>query len=143
VEVEAVDGMTRRIDCLGPKDIQSLVLIKNCSCGFDQRPILPLYNAILLMCVWCGEFMLDSFFIKKFFKIGVPKFRTIVTSYILDLQFIFILISSNEFLDNSLSFTFILQKEYPSEMRKIINNDKTIFVTANANVGNGSKQIHV
>jgi hypothetical protein len=28
-------------------------------------------------------------------------------------------------------------------LRKIINNDKTIFVTANANIGNWSKQIHV
>jgi hypothetical protein len=51
--------------------------------------------------------------------------------------------SFNEFLENSLSFTFLLQKEYPSETRKIIKNNKTIFVTANANLGNGSKQIHV
>jgi hypothetical protein len=87
--------------------------------------------------------MFDSFFIKEFFNIGVPKFRTIVTSYILDLQLIFISSSSNEFLDNSLSFTFILQKEYPIETRKIVDNEKTIFVTVNANVGNGSKQIHV
>jgi hypothetical protein len=74
LEVEAVDGMTRRIDCFSPKDIQSLVLIKHCSCGFNQCPILPLYNTILLRCVWCGELMLDSFFIKKIFNIGVPKF---------------------------------------------------------------------
>jgi hypothetical protein len=73
--------------------------------------------------------MLDSFFIKEFFNIGVLEFQTIVTSYIFDVQLIFILSSSNEFLDNSLSFTFILQEEYPSETRNIINNDKTIFVT--------------
>jgi hypothetical protein len=54
--------------------------------------------------------MLDSFFIKEFFNIGGPKFRTIVTSYILYLQLIFILSSSNEFLDNSLSFTFTCKK---------------------------------
>jgi hypothetical protein len=47
--------------------------------------------------------------------------------------------SSNELLDYCLSFTFVLQKEYPSETREIINNDKTIFVTANANLCNGSK----
>jgi hypothetical protein len=87
--------------------------------------------------------MFDTFFIKEFFNIGVPEFRTIVTSYILDFQLIFILNSFNEFLENSLSFTFLLQKEYPSETRKIIKNNKTIFVTANANLGNGSKQIHV
>jgi hypothetical protein len=143
VEVETVDGMTPHIDSFGPKDIRSLVFIKHCSCGFHQRPILPLNNVILLRCVWCGEFMFDSFFIKKLFNIGVLEFRIIVTSYILYFQLILILSYSNEFLDNSLSFTFILQKEYPSETRKIINNDKTVFVTANANIENGSKQIHV
>ena len=87
--------------------------------------------------------MLDSFFIKKFFNICVPKFHVIVTSNILDLQFIFILGSSNEFLDYPLNFTLILQKENLSEAGKIINNYKTIFVTANAYISNGSKQIYV
>jgi hypothetical protein len=36
-----------------------------------------------------------------------------------------------------------LQKEHPSETRIIINNDKTIFVTANAYICNGTKQVHV
>jgi hypothetical protein len=49
-------------------------------------------------------------------------------SYVLDLQLIFILSYSNELLDYSLSFTFIVQKEYSSEMRKIINNDRTILL---------------
>ena len=80
--------------------------------------------------------MLDPFFIKKFLNIGVSEFRAIVTSNILDLQLKFILSSSNEFLDNSLYFAFIMHKKYPSKMRKIINNNKTIFVTANAYVGN-------
>ena len=83
--------------------------------------------------------MLDPFFIKKFRNIGVSEFRTIVTSNILDLQVKFILISSNEFLDNSLNFTLVMQKEYPSEMKIIINNYKIIFVTANAYVGDWSK----
>jgi hypothetical protein len=83
--------------------------------------------------------MLDPFFIKKFLNIGVSEFRAIVTSNVLDLQLIFSLSSSNELLDYCLSFTFVLQKEYPSETREIINNDKTIFVTANANLCNGSK----
>jgi hypothetical protein len=112
VEVEAVDSMANHIDCFAPKDIRSLVLIKHCSCGFNRCPILPLYNTILLRCVWSGELMLDSFFIKKFFNIGVPEFRTIVTPYVLDLQLIFILSSSNELLDYSLRLTFILQKDY-------------------------------
>jgi len=61
----------------------------------------------------------------------------------LDLQLILILGSSYEFLDDPLSFTLILQKENPSEAGKIINNYKTIFVTANAYVGDWSKQIQV
>ena len=143
VDVETVDGMTRRVDCFGPKTIRSLVLIKHGSCGFNQCPILPLHNAILLWCIWSGELMLDSFFIKIFLNIGVSKFRAIVTSNILDLQLKFILSSSNEFLDNPLYFAFIMHKEYPSEMRKIINYNKTIFITANANVGDWPEEIHV
>ena len=139
VDIETIYGMTRRVDCFGPKAIRSLVLIKHGSCGFNQCPILPLHYTISLRGIWSGGFMLDPFFIKKFLNIGVSEFRAIVTSNILDLQLIFILGSSNEFLDNSFDFTFILQKEYPSETRKIINNYKTIFVTANAYVGDWSK----
>ena len=135
VDVETIDGMTCRVDCFGPKDIRSLVLIKHGSCDFNQCPILPLHNVILLWCVWSREFMLDFFFIKIFLNICVSEFRAIVTSNILDLQLKFILSSSNEFLDNSLYFAFVMHKEYPSETRTIINNNKTIFVTANANVG--------
>ena len=139
MDVETVDGMTRRVDCFGPKTIRSLVLIKHGSCGFNQHPILSFHNSILLRCICSGEFMLDPFFIKKFLNIGVSEFRAIVTSNILDLQFKFILSSSNEFLDNSLYFALVMHKEQPSETRKIINNYKTIFVTANAYVGNWSK----
>ena len=83
--------------------------------------------------------MLDPFFIKKFLNISVSEFRAIVTSNILDLYLKFILSSSDEFLDNSLNFTLVMQKEYPSETRKIMNSYKTIFVTANAYVGDWSK----
>ena len=135
VDVETGDGMTRRVDSFGPKAIRSLVLIKHGSCGFNQRSILSVHYTILLRGIWSREFMLDPFFIKKNFNIGVSKFRAIVTSNILDLQLKFILSSSNEIFDNSLYFAFIMHKEYPSETRKIINNNKTIFVTANAYVG--------
>ena len=109
VDVEAVDCMASGVDCFGPKTIQGLVLIKHGSCGFNQCPILPLHNAILLWCIWSGELMLDSFFIKIFLNIGVSEFGAIVTSNILDLQLKFILSSSNEFLDNFLNFTFVMQ----------------------------------
>ena len=143
VDVETVDCMASGVDCFGPKAIRGPVLIKHGSCGFNQGSILPLHNAILLRSVWSAEFMLDSFFIKKFFNICVPKFRAIVTSNMLDLQLLLILGSSYKFLDYPLSFTLILQKENPSEAGKIINNYKTIFVTANAYISDGSKQIHV
>ena len=120
VDVETVDGMTRRVDCFGPQTIRSFVPIKHGSCSFNQRPILPLHYTILLRGIWSGEFMLDPFFIKKFLNIGVSEFRAIVTSNILDLQLKFILSSSNEYLDNSLNFTLVMQKEYPSETRKVI-----------------------
>jgi hypothetical protein len=42
-----------------------------------------------------------------------------------------------------LSFTLILQKEHPSETRIVINNNKTIFVTTNTNVGDRTNQVHV
>jgi len=74
VDVETVDGMTRRVDCFGPKTIRSLVLIKHGSCGFNQCPILPLHYTILLRGIWSGEFKLDPFFIKKFLNIGVSEF---------------------------------------------------------------------
>jgi len=57
VDVEAIGCMTRHVDCFGPKDIRSLVLIKHGSCGFYQGSILPLHNAILLRSVWSGEFL--------------------------------------------------------------------------------------
>ena len=87
VDVEVVDCMASGVDCFGPKTIRSLVLIKHGSCGFNQCPIIPLHNAILLWSIWSVEFMLDSFFIKIFLNIGVSEFRAIVTSNILDLQF--------------------------------------------------------
>jgi hypothetical protein len=36
-----------------------------------------------------------------------------------------------------------LQKEHPNEVRIIINNNKTIFITANTNVGNMTKQVYM
>jgi hypothetical protein len=76
--------------------------------------------------------VLDSFFIKKFFNIGVLKLHAIVTSHFLNFQLKFILSSSNKLLDYLLHFTFIMQKGYSSETRIIINNNKIIFVTTNA-----------
>jgi hypothetical protein len=66
--------------------------------------------------------MLDAFFIEELFNLSIPKVRSIVTSYVLDLELELILKSSNEFFDHSLCFTFIMQKEYLSELGKFIYN---------------------
>jgi len=83
--------------------------------------------------------MLDAFLIKEIFNVGVSKLCSVVTSHFLDIHFKLILSSSCKLLEDPLGFTFISQKEYPSEARKIINNHKTIFVTSNAYISIGSE----
>ena len=87
--------------------------------------------------------MTNSFFIKILFYVGILKLGAIVASYSLDLGFKLVLGSLFKFLKCFLQYTFIIQKEYPSETRIIISNDKTIFVTTNANVSHRPKEIHV
>ena len=87
--------------------------------------------------------MTNPFFIKVIFYVGVLELGAIVASYFIDLGFKLILGSFYKFLEGFLYYTFVMQKEYPSEMRIIINNDKTIFVTTNANVSHRPKEIHV
>ena len=87
--------------------------------------------------------MLDSFFIKELFNVGVLELRPIVTSKSFDLDIKLILGSSCKLLEDTLHFTLIMQKEYLSEMRIIINNYETIFVTTNAYVSDRSKYVHM
>jgi hypothetical protein len=87
--------------------------------------------------------MLDALLIKKLFNVGVAKFDAIVTLHFLDGQPELPLISSNKSLHFPLYFTLIIHKEHPREARIVINNNKTIFVIANANIGDWSKEIHV
>jgi len=68
--------------------------------------------------------MTNSFFIKILFYVGVLEFGAIVTSYFLDLGFKLVLGSFCKFLECFLYYTFVMQKEYPSETRIIINNEK-------------------
>jgi hypothetical protein len=42
-----------------------------------------------------------------------------------------------------LGFCLILQKEYPSEAGKVINNNKTILTSFDAKISNGPEEIHV
>jgi hypothetical protein len=52
VKVQRVDSMASRVDCFRSKTIQSLVLMKHGSCGFNESPILLLHYPILLWSVW-------------------------------------------------------------------------------------------
>ena len=69
--------------------------------------------------------MLDSFFIKKLFNVGVLELCPIVTSNSLDFDIKLIFGSSCKLLEDTLDFTLFTQKEYPSETRIIINNYDT------------------
>jgi hypothetical protein len=87
--------------------------------------------------------MLDAFLIKVIFNLSVLEFGAIVTPYLLDIGIKLILSNLQEHRKHILCFTLVMQKEYTSETRIIISNYQTIFVTANANVGDRTKQIHM
>jgi hypothetical protein len=105
--------------------------------------VLPFGHLILLRGIWGQKLVLDAFFIKKIFYLCVLKLGVIVTYNIFDLDIKPVLCPSQELLEHLLSFTLILQKEHPSGMRIVINNDKTIFVTTDAYVSDRTKQVHV
>jgi hypothetical protein len=48
VKIEAVDSMASRVDCFGPKDVLSLVLIQHGSCHLNKSSVLLLNHPILL-----------------------------------------------------------------------------------------------
>jgi hypothetical protein len=83
--------------------------------------------------------MSNTFFIKVLFNVGVLELGAIVTAHFLDLHIKLILGSSSKFLESFLYLSLIMQKEYPSETRIVINNYKTIFVTSNAYISDRSK----
>jgi hypothetical protein len=78
--------------------------------------------------------MLDALLLKKSFNLRVLELRSIVVSNLFDSQSELILSPSQESLQGLLGLRFFLQKEYPSEARIIINNNKTILSLADAYV---------
>jgi hypothetical protein len=48
VKIEAVDGMSSRVDSFDPKDVLSLVLIQHSSFHLNKGSILPLNHPVLL-----------------------------------------------------------------------------------------------
>jgi hypothetical protein len=78
--------------------------------------------------------MLDALLLKKSFNLRVLELRSIVVSNLFDSQSELILSPSQESLQGLLGLRFFLQKEYLSEARIIIHNNKTILTLADAYV---------
>jgi hypothetical protein len=55
--------MIRRVDCLHPKSIRSLVFIKHRSCHLDESTVLSFGHPILLRSIRGQKLILDVFFI--------------------------------------------------------------------------------
>jgi hypothetical protein len=87
--------------------------------------------------------MFAVFLIKIVFNLSILELGAIVTPDLLDLGIKLILSLLQELLEHLLRFTLVMQKEYPSKTRIVINNYKTIFVTVNAYVGDRIKQVHM
>jgi hypothetical protein len=91
VKIETIYGMTCHVDCLNPKLIGSLVLIKHGSCHLYESSILPFDHPILLRSVGGQKLMIDTFFIKIIIHLSVLELGDIVTSNSLDFGIKFIL----------------------------------------------------
>jgi hypothetical protein len=85
-------------------------------------------------CVWRRELMLDPLLRKKSFNLRVLELCSIVASNLFDSQSELILSPSQESLQGLLGLRFFLQKEYTSEARIIIHNNKTILTHVDAYV---------
>ena len=87
--------------------------------------------------------MLDALIIKKLFNQSVLEFGPSVTSYLFYRKTELSLCPPHKYLDFLLYLGLIINKEHPSETGIIINNNKTVFVTSDAQLGDRSKEIHV
>jgi hypothetical protein len=63
VEVEEVGCMICRVDCLRPKPIRGLILIKPGSCHLYKSVVLSFGYPILLGSIGSQKLMLDALFI--------------------------------------------------------------------------------
>jgi hypothetical protein len=79
--------------------------------------------------------MLDAFFIQVVFYLSILELDVIITSNLLNFSIKFIFVLSSRISLAPFEFHHYLEKEHPSETRIIINNNRTILVTTNTNVG--------
>src|ERR1041384_94937 len=120
------------IDSFSPEPDRCLVFSKHCSGHFNKSSILPFNHTILLRCICNREFMSETIGIKKIFDICILEFCTIIISDMLQRYFILGLSSLGESFEDIDHFALIVEKEYPSIARKIINNNETILVASQA-----------
>src|SRR3954464_3250095 len=122
--------MTCSIDCFSPEPDRCLVFSKHSSDHFNKSLILPFNHTILLRCISSKEFMSKTIGIKKIFDVCIFEFCTIITSDMLQRYFILGLSSLSESFEDIDHFALIIEKEYPSIAREIINNNETILVAS-------------
>src|SRR4051812_41283683 len=122
--------MTYSIDSFSPEPDRCLVFSKHCSGHFNKSWILPFNHTILLRCICNREFMSETIGIKKIFDMCILEFCNIITSDRLQRYFILGLISLCESFEDIDNFSLIIEKEYPSIAREIINNNETILVAS-------------
>src|ERR1043165_5936237 len=118
--------MTCSIDIFSPEPYRCRVFSKHSSGHLNKSTILPFNNTIFLRCICSREFMSETIGIKKIFDMCILEFCTIITSDMFQRYFIFSLSSLSESFEDIDHFALIIEKEYPSVARKIINNNEAI-----------------
>jgi hypothetical protein len=83
MKIEVDYGMPSHIHGFRSKLLWHIVFSQHSSCHVNDRPVLPLHQAILLWSVGGREIMLDTFLLKVLFYLKIPEFRSIVAPYIL------------------------------------------------------------
>src|SRR3954462_1324063 len=126
--------MTCSIDNFSPEPDRGLVFSKHSSGHLNKSMILPFNNTILLRSICSREFMSETIGIKKIFDMCILEFCTIITSDMLHRYFILGLSSLSESFEDIDNFALIVEKEYPSITREIINNNETILVASHASI---------
>src|SRR3954469_9595911 len=87
--------------------------------------------------------MSETIGIKKIFDMCILEFCTVITSDMLQRYFILGLSSLGKSFEDIDNFALIIEKEYPSIEREIINNNETILVTSQARIILRTEEIHV
>jgi hypothetical protein len=69
-----------------PKPLGRLEFSKHRPRHVDKRPVLPLYNTVLLWCVGSGELVLDALFLKILLHLQILELGPVVAPYLFHLE---------------------------------------------------------